>query len=240
VIAAGGDGTVNEVVNGLVGSETALAVLPGGTANVWAREIGAPTHPGSVAAMIERGRRVRMDVGVAGDRCFLLMASLGLDSAVAAMMTPAAKARFGRNAYIVAGLREAFRYRAVRAEIVADGQSWSGPLLLALLGNTRLYGGLISISHRASARDGLLDLVIYRDHGVPGFAAHLLRTVAGRHTGYAGAHYRQVREAFVTTTPSVPVQADGEIIGETPMRFSVRPNAIAVIVPAESRAAALS
>lgn len=239
VIAAGGDGMVNNVVNGLAGSHTALAVVPGGTANVWTRETHAPTHPGDVAAMIARGRRLRIDLGLAGDRYFLLMASLGLDSIVTRSVRGAAKARFGRGAYIAAGLREALHFAGVQATISAGGRTWTMPLLLALIGNTRSYGGLIEVSHHASATDGLLDLVAYRAGGPLRFAADLARTALRRHTGWQGALYEAVTDAYIETSPRVPVQADGEIVGETPMRFRVCPRALDVIVPAEGAAAAL-
>jgi diacylglycerol kinase (ATP) len=239
VIAAGGDGMVNNVVNGLAGSGTALAVVPGGTANVWTRESHSPAHPGDVAAMIARGRRVRIDLGLAGERYFLLMASLGLDSIVTQSVHGVAKARFGRGAYIAAGLREAVHYGGVQATITADGQTRRMPLMLALLGNTRSYGGLIQVSHHASATDGVLDLVAFRAGGPVRFAADLARTALRRHTGWQGAVYERVTEAWIETDPAVPVQADGEIVGETPMRFSVRPLALDVIVPASRSVAAL-
>lgn len=232
VIAAGGDGTVNEVVNGLAGSETALLVIPAGTTNIWTREIRGPQHPGSVAALLEHGQRRRIDLGMAGDRYFLLMASLGLDSAVASMIDPKVKARFGRAAFIIPGVQEALRYRAVRAEITADGLSLRMPLFLLLLGNTRSYGGMLNISHRARAVDGMLDLVAYRAGGMAVEIRQLLRTLVGRHAGKDGAVYRQVREVSVRTDPPVPVQVDGEVFGETPMTFRVAPAVLNVIVPA--------
>ena len=240
VIAAGGDGTVNEIVNGLAHSNTALAVIPGGTGNVWTREMGTPWHPGSVAATLERGRRVRIDLGLADERYFLLMASLGIDSSVVAVVESGAKAALGRAAYISRGLREAVRYRGVQAEITAGGETWHMPLFLALLGNTRSYGGLISISSAASAMDGLLDLVTYRAGGPGKFAVDLLRTAMHRHIGLGGAQYQRVHEAYIHTDPPVPVQADGDIIGQTPMRFSVAPRALDVILPATSRPPALA
>jgi diacylglycerol kinase (ATP) len=232
VIAAGGDGTVNEVVNGIAGTDTALAVIPGGTANIWTREVGSPRHPGSVAAMLEGGQRRRIDLGIADGRYFLLMASFGLDSAVAASISSFAKARFGRVAYIARGIREAARYTGVQAEITADGETWRLPLLLGLLGNTRSYGGLISISHRACADDGLLDMVLYRAGGVLGLGRQVAHTLAGRHDGALGTVYRKVRDVTVQTDPVVPVQADGEVIGATPMRFGIAPRALNVILPA--------
>jgi YegS/Rv2252/BmrU family lipid kinase len=239
VIAAGGDGTVHEVVNGIAGTHTALAVIPGGTTNVWVREIGAPWHPGDVAAMIERGERQRIDLGMAGDRYFLLMASLGIDSTVTAVLPSETKQRFGRLAYVARGLRELTRYRGVRADISADGHALRLPLLLALVGNTRSYGGVLLISHRARATDGLLDLVAYRAGGVAGFAGQILATALGWHHRVPGTVYRHVEHVNVSTRPSVPVQADGEVIGHTPMTFRIAPRALDVIVPASGRAKVL-
>lgn len=232
VLVVGGDGTVNEVANGLAHSVTAMAVIPAGTANVWAREIGGPRHPASVAAMLVHGHRRRIDLGRAGSRYFLLMASLGLDSAVAAMVDGSVtKARFGRAAYIGRGVREMTRFRGIDAEITADGETWRMPLLIALLGNTRSYGGLLSISHRARADDGLLDLVLYRAGGVANFAGHFVRTVLHTHAAATSTRYQQVREVTIRTNPVVPVQADGEVIGVTPMNFAIVPAALTVITP---------
>jgi diacylglycerol kinase (ATP) len=235
VVAVGGDGTVNQVVNGIAGTPTALAVIPGGTANVWAGEVGGPRHPGSVAALLERGERRQIDLGIAGGRYFLLMASLGIDSIVADLTHRLVKERLGRMAYIVHGIQEATRYRAVRAVIEVEGERIEMPLLLALIGNTRSYGGLIEISHHASATDGLLDLVAYRGDGLAGLATRLLATVARVHPRTFGTVYRHATAIAVETDPPVPVQADGDVIGATPMRFGVAPRALTVIVPAGSR-----
>jgi diacylglycerol kinase family enzyme len=127
----------------------------------------------------------------------------------------------------------------VQAEITADGWSWRGSLLLALLGNTRSYGSMISIANRADATDGLLDLVVYRSVGPAGTAVDFLRTATGMHAGRFGAEYRRVHVAEISTVPPVPVQADGEIVGRTPMRFGVAPRALTVIVPADTHIPAL-
>jgi len=231
VIAAGGDGTVNEVVNGIARTGTALAVIPGGTANVWAREIQTPAHPGDVAALLVRGERRRLDLGLAGERYFLLMASLGVDSVTVAAMPSPAKQRFGRHAYLGRGLRELLHYRGVTARITADGTTWEMPLLMLLLGNTRSYGGVVAISHQADAADGLLDLVAYRAAGLFGFTGQMLGTFAAKHHLLPGTLYRRVRSVTISTDPPLPVQADGEIVGMTPMTFRIVPAALDVIIP---------
>ncbi len=119
VVACGGDGTINEVVNGLAGSPTALGVIPGGTANVWAKEVGIPRDPLKAIAIAAQGESRRIDLGRAmgratgpgglgmkGDRHFLLMAGLGFDGHVIHRLAPAAKERWGALAYVVTGFRE--------------------------------------------------------------------------------------------------------------------------------------
>lgn len=235
VVAVGGDGTINEVVNGIANTPTALAVIPGGTANVWFREIGGPEHPGSVAALIERGERRTIDLGVAGGRYFILMASLGLDSIVAGNIGSAAKKYLGKAAYALTAVREAARFHGVQAEILADGKRFRAPVRLVLFGNSRSYGGVLRLSHLAHVDDGLLDLVVFRSDRFGGMPAQIVAALGGWHPRWGGTIYRTVQEAEVRTDPPLPVQADGDVIGETPMRFSVARNALTILVEPGSR-----
>ncbi|MFN8557045.1 MAG: diacylglycerol kinase family protein [Dehalococcoidia bacterium] len=232
VVAVGGDGTVNEAANGLTGSPAPLAVIPAGTANVWAREVRLPTHPAACARLLDEGAVRRLDLGVVNDRHFLLMASLGVDSVVVAAISPWAKRRFGRLAYITSGVREAITFPPLRARIRLDGRLMPEELLLLVVGNTRSYGGLITITNRAVADDGLLDLVVYRGAGFGRFVGYLARTAIGRHVTAPGTHYQHARTIDVETDDPLPVQADGELVGSTPARFRVAPGALRVIVPA--------
>lgn len=230
VLACGGDGTINEVVNGLAGSQTALAALPAGTVNIWAREVGLPRDPlGSVRLLAEGGRR-RVDLGRAGERYFLLLASVGTDSFAVRAVSPAAKRRFGRYAFVGAGLWDLLRHGGRPMTILADGRRLRGRTLVAVIGNTRLYGGVLSATHRARLDDGLLDLCLYPGRFAPRLAAHAVNTLLSRHDR-SGAVYLQARRIQFDGPAPLPVQADGEYIGETPMTFSVAPAALTVIVP---------
>ncbi len=231
VVVVGGDGTVREAASGLAGSRTALAVVPAGTANVWAHEVRLPRHPAAVARLVDHGEVRVVDLGVCNGHRFLLMASLGVDSTVVASLSPWAKRIFGRAAYIAHGFREATTFAPLQAQIRVDGETVSGPLLMAVVGNTRSYGGLINVTNRAVADDGLLDLMLYTGRGFGRFLVYLARTLVGRHTGVPGTLYRTGRVITVETEPAVPVQADGDIVTHTPAEFTVEPHALRVVVP---------
>ena len=221
---------MNEVANGLAGSSTALAVVRGGTANVWAKEIHLPRKPAAAIALLANGERRTIDLGRAGERYFLLMAGLGFDSAIVRKMSSVWKRRLGAAAYLLFGIRASLTYRSTEPELLFDGETAAEPLYWLLLGNTRNYGGLLNITNRARADDGQLDLFLLRKGGLLRLAWIGLWAIFGRHQSRPEVLYRTVRSLDVRTA-GLPVQVDGEYVGETPMRFEVVPAALQVIVP---------
>lgn len=233
VITAGGDGLVNESVNGLAGSQTALAVIAAGTTNVWAREVRLPRHPAAVARLLDHGVVHEIDLGIVNGRYFLLMASLGVDSIVVSAISPWVKRTFGKMAYVTRGVREAVTFPGVPAEIDVDGERIEDRLLMLVVGNTRSYGGALKITNRAIADDGQLDMVLYGGVGAPRVAGYLARTFIGSHVDMAGALYRGAQHIEVRTARPLPVQADGDAVGTTPVTFTVARAALRVIVSPE-------
>lgn len=241
VVACGGDGTVNEVVNGLAGTETALGVVPAGTANVWAHEAGVSADPAEALALLRRGRRVRADLGVvelAGrSRRFLLMCSFGMDAEAVRRVHEGGRAKrwFGRTAYAVVGAHTVLRYRSHPVVITVDGETRSGELLLAVAGNTRLYGGVAHLASAARIDDGLLDAVVFRGASLRdrlGMGLRALRGELHRRAG-GGIEYRTGRLIEVQSAASLPVQADGEYLGETgggPLCIRAEPAALTVLM----------
>ena len=229
-VACGGDGTVNEVANGLAGSTTALAVVRGGTANVWAKEIHVPKDPARALRLLAEGETRAIDLGRAGERLFLCMAGVGFDAAIVRELSGTMKQRFGAASYVMAGFRSALRYRAVDAELVTDQGALSCRLYWLTLGNTRNYGGLLNLTHMAKADDGKLELLVLGRGGVLRFAWLALFVLLKRHHRRPGVLHRSVTSVDVRTG-GLPVQIDGEYLGETPLRFSVAPGALRVIVP---------
>lgn len=231
VIVAGGDGTINEAIQGLAGTATALGVLPVGTANVWAREIGLPNHPVAAAQALADGAIRTVDLGRAGERLFLLMSGAGFDGAVTGLVEPRLKRAMGRWAYVLAAGRLALRYGGAEAVLEMDHETVRCRLLLAVIGNTRLYAGRFTMTASAIADDGLLDVVIVPGRhlwqALPLAALLLLR----RHPMASGVLYYRTRRLRITASEALPVQADGDYIGATPLEFSVVPAALRVIVP---------
>ncbi|MCI0890561.1 MAG: diacylglycerol kinase family lipid kinase, partial [Chloroflexi bacterium] len=230
VVACGGDGTMNEVANGLAGSETAMATVRGGTANVWAKEIGAPKDLGEAVRVLVNGEPHSMDLGLAGDRHFLLMAGIGFDASIVQHVSPRLKRWSGALAYAVPTVLRAFSHRSFDAELVVDKEALSTPLYWLLLGNTRNYGGILNLTHQAKADDGLLDFCLVQHGGLPRLAWLAIWALLRRHQDRAEVVYRMFSSLEVRT-PGLPVQLDGDYFGETPMTFSVAAGALRVLVP---------
>ncbi len=230
VVACGGDGTMNEVANGLAGSDTAMATVRGGTANVWAKEIGAPKDAGEAVRVLADGELRSMDLGLAGERHFLLMAGIGFDASIVRRVSPRLKRWSGAVAYAVPAVLRAFGHRSVAADLIVDEEALSTPLYWLLLGNTRNYGGVLNLTHQAKADDGLLDICLLQHGGLPRLAWLALWALLRRHQNRAEVVYRTAGSVDVRT-PGLPVQLDGDYFGETPMTFSVAPGALRVLVP---------
>jgi YegS/Rv2252/BmrU family lipid kinase len=242
VIANGGDGTVNEVVDGIAGTDVALAVLPAGTANIWAKETAIPRDPVAAMRAIVSGERRRVDVGRAkaatGGRAFLLMAGVGLDGVVVRSASAGLKRRIGAAAYIVAGAAAAIRTKPWTAEITVDGVSASTRVYWMLAANTRNYGGLVEIAHRAVADDGLLDTAVMHRGGLH-LVPDAIRVFRKRIERSPNVDYAQSRSIEIAT-PGIPYQLDGEPCGETPLTLTIDPLALIAIVPAGMHATFLS
>ena len=231
VVAAGGDGTVNEVVNGIAGTRTALAALPFGTGNVWVRETKLPLHPEAAAAALLDGAPYALDLGQAGSRYFLLMAGVGFDASVARTVRPELKRRLGIMAYLVQALTIARDVRGTRARIVLDGRPVKGHVLMVVIGNSRLYGGFLQITHHASLTDGLLDVAVIKGQNARSAPIHLLSILLRRHHFNPDMAYYRAYEVTVSGSVPLDVQVDGELIGVTPMTFRVVPGALQAWLP---------
>ncbi|MEI7642812.1 MAG: diacylglycerol kinase family protein [Chloroflexales bacterium] len=231
VVAAGGDGTINDVINGLAGTSTALATLPLGTMNVWARELRLPLQPRAAAAAMLNWHVRSIDLGRAGNRYFLLMAGIGFDAAITAGVRADEKRRLGALAYVLRGIEQTLSVRGSRTRIQIDGRTISGRILMVVVGNSQLYGGMVKITHRASIDDGLLDVCVIRgDNGISA-VRHLIAILRRRYSLDPEIEYYRARSIQITARPRMPVQVDGDAIGQTPMTFSVAPRALYALLP---------
>ncbi len=249
-IAAGGDGTVNELVNGLVGTEVALGVLPLGTGNVWAKELGFPgwvppyRHPLREAAQSLLDSDVRrVDVGRANGRHFLLWTGAGFDAQVTHEVEPLAdmKRRLGLALYAVHAFSLAMSFAGTRCTVIIDGQRSRQRVLLAVVSNARRYGGgLFQLAPAACVDDGLLDVFIFRGQGTAATYRHFLSVLAQQHVRDPQVKHYRARRIEIYPDRPIAVQMDGDAFGQTPLVAEVEPRALKVLVPRTAPASLFS
>jgi len=238
VIAVGGDGTVNETANGLVDSETALGVLPLGTANVWAKEMGLPLGDLVTAAHRLTDADIRtIDVGEVrseqiAPRVFVLWSGVGLDALITRDIEPQRemKRRLGALIFWLVGIRDAWNYRGKRATLVLGDKRVRRRVIMALACNAQLYAGIVHIAPNAKVDDGLLDVVVLKGTGFWATAWHLVRVFFGAHVRDPQVEIHSV-PAISIIGKNLPVHVDAEPIGFAPIDIRVRPRALRVLVP---------
>jgi YegS/Rv2252/BmrU family lipid kinase len=242
VIAVGGDGTINEVIQELAGSETALGVLPGGTVNVWAREVHIPLDDYVAAReILLNGRTRQIDLGKAAGRYFLLMSTLGFDAEVTEKVenTRSLK-RFGVLGYIFTSAWLGFGYPNFVVSVQIGKRNVRVRALQVIIGNTQLYAGAIKFTWQARCDDGLLDICIVRTQNVFNRISMLYDFLLKSKKRQQWVRYDSSAEIKVHTNRPVAVQVDGDPIGHTakkgfpPIIFSVATGALKVIVPQDA------
>lgn len=235
VIACGGDGTISEVANGLAGSGVPMGVLPSGTVNIWATEAGIPRDPMKAVRVLLQGQTRSVDLGQAGLRYFLLMAGVGLDGAVVRNLSLPMKRSLGWIAYVLTGVWTVAGFRGSQVALLVDGQRLDRHVVWIVIGNTRLYGGVVTATPKAKADDGLLDLCIFSGRGFLSSARYMIALLAGRHLSLKGVEYRHCKKVSVESVRLLPIQADGDHIGYTPQTFRIAAGALRVVVPLGGR-----
>jgi diacylglycerol kinase (ATP) len=234
VIVAGGDGTVNEALQGLVGTNVRLGVWPRGTANVLSVELKVPRELSQVALVIARHKIVRVHVGCAIDekpkakRYFLLMAGIGLDASIVRNVRPRLKQSLGKGAFWFSGIEHLARWQPEHFFLEVNGESL--PATFASIGNAASYGGDLAITPRAEITKPEFEIMIANCESRLRFFQLVSRAVRGSNPIAASdVVFRHANRAF--GNGSAPVQVDGELIGELPMRFEIAPETIDLIVP---------
>ena len=213
VIAAGGDGTLNAVVQGLAGSKTALGVLPAGTMNVFARELGIPFDNLQRAfEVIEAGQMQEIDLFEANGVPFVQMAGVGFDAMVIEETTWESKKMLGPLAYLLAAVKVLGESPPKMEVVCSDGRREEGVAVLA--GNGSLYGGQFKLFHKADNRDSMLDVLVFKEAGYK-VVLDSLRGLAlgGVELESSTVSYLQTPALTVTADREVPIQVDGELVG---------------------------
>ena len=231
LIVGGGDGTMNAVANILAHTDVAMGVLPLGTGNAFARDLGIPTDLDEAVEILVSGRVSEVDLGVCDGKYFLNVATIGLSATVAKTLTVPLKRRFGRFVYAIALVKAIRQMKPFTTVIESENGTTKMEALQLVIGNGRYHAGPLPISPTAAITDGLLHLYAVE----AGSRAQLIQYALLLPTGFQGAlksvHSEDTAAGKITTTPIQSVVVDGELAQKTPLNYSIEPLALKVMTP---------
>jgi diacylglycerol kinase (ATP) len=246
VFVAGGDGSVGQVAGRLANTDTALGVLPSGTANVWAQEMGIPRLDWmhifgleEAAQALAAGQIRRVDLGVVNDRPFLLWAGIGLDAQIVNSVEP--RDRWERALamvhYVTMGVWTSIGWEGMDLKVRAGDRVYEGHFLVAVASNIRSYaGGLLELAPNALIDDGLLDFWLIEGRSVMDAIYRLTQILTGSHVDSAGVTNFQTDEAAFEVDGDLKFQIDGEpVTMPSPAIFEVRRKVLKVLVPRQGQ-----
>jgi len=233
VLAWGGDGTINEIASVLTGTPIPLAVIPAGSGNGFARELGIPWHPDAAIGVAIRGRDRAIDVGQIDGRLFFNIAGIGIDAVIAERFNAQGKlGRRGLGPYVRIGFRECLTYEGRHYRVTLDGEQIAAHALLIAFANGREYGNRIRLAPHARMDDGKLEALVVDDR------TPMLRLLAARHLALGTADrvsrltHRSIASAVVETDGEMLYHVDGEAgRAENRIEVRIRPGALRVRVP---------
>jgi diacylglycerol kinase (ATP) len=229
LVAHGGDGTMNEVLQGMVGSSLPLVVWPGGTANVLALDLKLPRRPTEIVEMIAQNNRLRITVGLAGTRYFFFTAGIGLDAEVINAVNAQLKKHIGKGAFWIAGFSHLVKWQPTTITLKIDDKVHTGTF--AVIGNSHGYGGTLSLTPFARLNDENLDICIFSGKSKIKYINYLVSCLNNDQIGSQGVTYLKTKRIEASSIRPLPVQVDGEVIGFLPMTFEAVPDALTLIVP---------
>ncbi|MBS1714654.1 MAG: diacylglycerol kinase family lipid kinase [Armatimonadetes bacterium] len=239
VAVVGGDGSVSEAAHALAGKDAALAVVPVGTGNDYARTLGVPTDAVEAARLAFDGQTLRVDTGrCEGHRSFVNVAGAGFDAEVMTRFNapgPIVGRMPVKVRYYLSILRTFASYKGVKATVVADGETVEvGNLLLLAVGCARYYGAGMHVLPQADLTDGLFDVVWGQDVRLAELNALMSLIYKGEHVGHPNVRYRKCRHVSVEARPSTRFHLDGDVTGRTPVTFVTEPASLNVVVVADT------
>ena len=230
IVAAGGDGTINEVVNGLAGTNATLGLLPIGTMNVFATELGLPVHDLELCwNVIQRDSTRVVDLPKANEKFFVQLAGVGLDAQVVKETSAKLKRSFGPLSYLISAAQIAAR-QPPRLFLQSDDATVKEGSFV-LVGNGRLYGGPFPFFKHAVIDDGKLDVIVFKSLGYLEIIKYLQDVVFSSEIRVPEIEYFQTSRLRVDSDQTVPVELDGELVGNCPVEFKIRAGGLRVLTP---------
>jgi diacylglycerol kinase (ATP) len=226
IISVGGDGTLNEVINGISNPETVLGIIPTGISNVLAMELGISLDLDGAIRIILDGHTRLIDLGLANERVFSTMVSVGLDAEAVRIVNPGIKKLIKKYAYHLSGLSALISFRPTPFTLKTDeGEELAG--CSVVISNASFYGGTHQINPGARVDDGFLHCCIFEKGGRLDYARYFWGVIRKKHHGFKDVHLIK-STGILIEAPGIPVQADGDYIGRTPVRIGILPRRLTV------------
>jgi diacylglycerol kinase (ATP) len=235
VVAAGGDGTINEAANGIIcGCGLPLGIIPLGTANVLAAEIGLANDAASLARTIVKGHALTIHPGVANGRRFLLMTGVGFDAEVVAAVTPRQKRTLGKAAYVMQSLKLLPRYDYPPFRITVDGRTYDAWSVIVAKG--RYYAGRFVCAPHADLTVPSFEICLFERVGAGAVLSYGAALLCDRLPTHPGITLLTGQQILIEGREGAPVQGDGDNFGKLPLTIDVAPETLSLLAPPGSRA----
>lgn len=231
IAAAGGDGTVSEVMRGVLGSDAIMGVLPCGTGNDFARHIGLGASLDRSLDCLLDGMESVIDVGMVGDQPFLNVVACGFDSEVGLRINNGYRWAKGTTAYVLAVLQTLASYKASEMEIVVDGQTHRLKSMLCAVANASQYGGGMKVAPQADLMDGFLDVVVVKEMSRLSFLRQFPHVFKGTHLTSDDVVCFRGQEIRISSERPLPILNDGDLSGTTPFTATIVKSALKVRMP---------
>jgi diacylglycerol kinase (ATP) len=231
VVISGGDGTINEVLNGLPHpSRVPIAILPTGTANMLARELRLPASPQAVAGMIQAGVVKRIDMGLVENKRFLLLASAGFDAMVTEEVSRSRGGALGYRGYVIPIVKVLGRYKKPELQISVDGKRVTGGLVMVF--KIRNYGGLFQIDAIKEPDSGKFEICVFRGGTLPEMLWYSLAMIVQKIRLLPDVTCLSGKNITIESMDDpVPVEVDGDYFGTTPVQITMKPAHVPIIIP---------
>ena len=234
IVACGGDGTVNEVVKGVMNSERKIpvSILASGTVNDFARYLNLPRTPSDFYKMIKRENLIYIDIGKVNDDYFVNVAAGGLLTNVGYQVQPDMKAILGRMAYYFEGIKELTQQNLepIRVKINSEEYSNQEDILIFLVSNSSSIGGFKKLAPEADVLDGLLDVVIIKKSAITDLANIFVNILTGDHINHPNVIYYKTKAVLIESEKEISIDVDGEYGGKLPAKFQVIPKGLQILI----------
>lgn len=236
IYAVGGDGTLNEVLNGMVGTNSTLACIPGGSGNDFIKSVVSKFDRRRILLDTILGTEREVDLGMADDRYFLNIASLGFDANV---VKNSEKYKTGpivpnKVSYLLSVISTAMDIKPEKVRIIADGEVFDEEVFMVAVANGKYYGGGIKIAPLAEIDDGLLEVIIVTDIDRAKVMKFLPKAIAGKHMGLPELQYRRCKRVEIVAEEPVYINVDGELAARRKVTFSIADKKVKMVFPRET------